>query len=58
MCPYPSSLMPSGYGALCGIEWRNSMQILQQLEAETLEPNAILLTSAAAALQGAYLLLG
>lgn len=39
------------YGALCGIEWRHGMQILQQLEAENLEPNAILLTSAAAALQ-------
>jgi hypothetical protein len=48
-----------GYGALCGIEWRHGMQILQQLEAENLEPNAILLTSAAAALQqGTYLLLG
>eukprot|EP00435_Cladocopium_sp_Y103_P037747 s1191_g10.t1 len=39
------------YGALCGTEWRHGMQILQQLEADTFEPNAILLTSVAAALQ-------
>ena len=51
-CPHPlDAWLPQGYGALCGIEWCHSMQLLQQLEADTLEPNAILLTSAAAALQ-------